>query len=94
MAADLPEAEKRLASSLVKRDAFDLSKTLLAVARREDWPTSSSAWACSAWVFRAIIILMLINGFAVCEMFGQAAGRLAARHRLSGRGHRGRHVVG
>ena len=65
----LPAADKRMAAMLVKRDAFDLAESLA--------PLTGSAFA--QYVFgigvlgmalSSIIILMLINGFVLCEMLG------------------------
>jgi Mn2+/Fe2+ NRAMP family transporter len=66
---DLPQADKRMAAMLVKRDAFDLAKSLS--------PLTGDVF--SQYIFgigvvsmaiSSIIILMLINGFVVCEMLG------------------------
>lgn len=65
----LPIADKRLAAMLVKRDAFNLAQSLS--------PLTGQAFA--HYVFgigvvgmavSSIIVLMLINGFVVCEMQG------------------------
>ncbi len=66
-AAALPEADKRMAAMLVKRDAFNLAESLS--------PLTGDVFG--HYVFgvgvvgmavSSIIILMLINGFVVCEM--------------------------
>jgi Mn2+/Fe2+ NRAMP family transporter len=71
--AALPEADATMAAMLVKRDAFDLAHSLS--------PLTGSVFA--HYVFgigvvgmaiSSIIILMLINGFVVCEMLGFALG--------------------
>lgn len=68
----LPEADKKLAATLVKRDAFDLATSLSPLTGR----------VVARYVFgigvvgmaiSTIIILMLINGFAVCEILGKPA---------------------
>jgi len=65
----LPAADKRLAAMLVRRDAFDLAESLS--------PLTGKFF--SHYIFgigvvgvatSTIIILMLINGFVVCEMIG------------------------
>jgi len=65
----LPTADKRLAAMLVKRDAFNLAQSLS--------PLTGQTFA--HYVFgigvvgmavSSIIVLMLINGFVVCEMQG------------------------
>ncbi len=65
----LPQADRRMAAMLVKRDAFDLAQSLS--------PLTGDVFA--QYIFgigvvsmavSSIIILMLINGFVVCEMLG------------------------
>jgi hypothetical protein len=65
----LPDADKQMAAMLVKRDAFNLAGTLA--------PLMGSGF--SKLVFgigvlgmglSTIIILMLISGFVICEVFG------------------------
>ena len=65
----LPVADKRLAAMLVKRDAFNLAQSLS--------PLTGQGFA--HYVFgigvvgmaiSSIIVLMLINGFVICEMQG------------------------
>ncbi len=65
----LPVAEKRLAAMLVKRDAFDLAKSLQ--------PLTGDLFAnvlfgvgVLAMALSTITILMLISGFVVAEMLG------------------------
>lgn len=68
--AALPEADRVLAATLIKRDAFALASSLQSLAGGK-----SSQWIFGIGVVgmavSSIIILMLINGFAVCEMFGK-----------------------
>ena len=66
----LPEAERRMAAMLVKRDAFDLAASLS--------PLTGDVFAhyvfgigVVSMAISSIIILMLINGFVVCEMIGR-----------------------
>ncbi len=65
----LPEAEKRIASSLVKRNAFGLSKALapLVGEQRANYIFGLGVFGMG---FSTIIILMLINGFVFCEALG------------------------
>ncbi len=67
--AELPAADKRLAATIVKRDAFDLARALEPltgdVVARYVFGLGVLAMAVST-----ITILMLISGFAVCEMLG------------------------
>ena len=65
----LPEADRRMAAMLVKRDAFDLAESLA--------PLTGSIFAqylfgigVVGMAISSIIILMLINGFVVCEILG------------------------
>lgn len=69
---ELPEADRRLAAMLVKRDAFGLANSLA--------PLTGKVYA--HYVFgigvvgmavSSIIILMLINGFVICEMLDKPA---------------------
>jgi len=68
--AALPAAEKKIASSLVRRDAFKLSTALapLLGAERAKLVFGLGVFGMG---FSTIIILMLINGYAVCEALGQ-----------------------
>ncbi|MBT3380444.1 MAG: hypothetical protein HN742_00435 [Lentisphaerae bacterium] len=70
--AALPEADRRLAAMLVKRDAFGLANSLA--------PLTGKVYA--HYVFgigvvgmavSSIIILMLINGFVICEILDKPA---------------------
>lgn len=65
----LPQADKRMAAMLVRRDAFNLANSLS--------PLTGEAVAHYAFGIgvvgmgiSSIIIMMLINGFVFCEMFG------------------------
>ncbi len=73
MIAGLPNAEKRIAASLVKRNAFQLSKSLapLLGERRANLVFGIGVLGMG---FSSIIILMLINGYAFCEMLGKKQG--------------------
>jgi hypothetical protein len=66
----LPRADKVLAAMLVKRDAFSLADSLA--------PLTGGGFAHYVFGFgvvgmavSSIIILMVINGFTICEMFGK-----------------------
>ena len=72
-AADLSVEEKRIALSLVKRDAFQLSSTLEPLLG----PTFANlvfGLGVLGMGFSTIIILMLINGYAFREMSGSPDG--------------------
>ena len=68
----LPEADRRMAAMLVKRDAFDLAESLA--------PLTGNVFAqylfgigVVGMAISSIIILMLINGFVICEILGYAS---------------------
>ncbi|MCA9134627.1 MAG: divalent metal cation transporter, partial [Planctomycetales bacterium] len=65
--AALPEVEKRLAGTLVKRNAFQLAQTLtpLLGATRANWIFGLGVLGMG---FSSIIILMLINGYVYREL--------------------------
>jgi len=70
LAVALSPEERILASGLVKRNAFQLSQSLapLLTEGGARWIFGIGVFAMG---FSTIIILMLINGFAVCEMFNK-----------------------
>ncbi|MEM6470203.1 MAG: divalent metal cation transporter [Planctomycetota bacterium] len=73
IAASLDEGEKRLALSLVKRNAFQLSGTLEPLLG----PTMANlvfGLGVFGMGFSTIVILMLINGYAFRELFNQPKG--------------------
>ncbi|MBK96729.1 MAG: hypothetical protein CMJ79_13610 [Planctomycetaceae bacterium] len=69
----MPLAEKQLASSLVKRNAWQLSSALAPIFGGGDVGKDKASRIFGIGVlgmgFSTIIILMLINGYAFCEMF-------------------------
>lgn len=71
--AALPEADRRMAAMLVKRDNIDLAESLAPltgdVVAQYVFGIGVISMAISS-----IIILMLINGFVVCEMLGVEQG--------------------
>jgi len=64
----LPEADKRLAAMLVKRDAFSLANSLAPLTGRV-YAHYVFGTGVVGMAVSSIIILMLINGFVICEMF-------------------------
>ena len=76
--AAMPMAEKQLASSLVKRNAFQLSSALAPIFGEGDAGKDKASLIFGIGVlgmgFSTIIILMLINGYAFCEMFNVEQG--------------------
>ncbi|MBT3889210.1 MAG: hypothetical protein HN617_05035 [Planctomycetaceae bacterium] len=73
MIAKLPEEEKRIAASLVKRNAFQLSKSLTPLLGERNANLVFGIGVLGMG-FSSIIILMLINGYAFCEMLGKKQG--------------------
>jgi len=69
----LPEPDKKMAAMLVKRDAFDLAQSLAPltgdVIAQKIFGIGVVGMAVSS-----IIILMLINGFVICEVLGLESG--------------------
>jgi Mn2+/Fe2+ NRAMP family transporter len=73
---DLPDADRLLAATLIQRDAFALANTLENLGGRGGAQIIFGIGVVGMAV-SSIIILMLINGFAVCEMAGRPSrGRL------------------
>ncbi|GAA4449146.1 divalent metal cation transporter [Novipirellula rosea] len=70
MVAKLPEDEKRIASALIKRDAFQLSRTL-APLLGDSKAKLVFGLGVFGMGFSTIIILMLINGYAFQELCGR-----------------------
>ena len=68
--AALPAADRQMAAMLIKRDAFDLAESLKPLTGK-----GFSHYVFGAGVvgmaISSIIILMLINGFVVCEVLGK-----------------------
>ena len=73
--AAMPEVEKRLALSLVQRNAFELSQTL-APLLGERLANLVFGLGVFGMGFSTIIILMLINGYAFQEMCDRPGGRV------------------
>jgi hypothetical protein len=65
----LPEADKRMAAMLVKRDAFNLAESL-APLMGHVFSKVIFGIGVLGMGLSTIIILMLISGFVICEMFG------------------------
>ncbi|MEE2676476.1 MAG: divalent metal cation transporter [Planctomycetota bacterium] len=76
--AVMPMGEKQLASSLVKRNAFQLSSALAPIFGEGEAGKDKASLIFGIGVlgmgFSTIIILMLINGYAFCEMFNVEQG--------------------
>lgn len=73
--AKLPQAEKRLAASLVRRNAFSLSKALEPLLG-EEIANLVFGLGVFGMGFSTIIILMMINGFVFREAFGMPENKI------------------
>ncbi|MEZ6129809.1 MAG: divalent metal cation transporter [Planctomycetaceae bacterium] len=73
--AGLPDSEKTVASVLVPRTAFDLSKAIAPLLGERNAQLAFGL-GIFGMGFSTIIILMLINGFAVCELANKPMGGL------------------
>ena len=71
--AALPESEKRIASSLVRRNAQELSQALAPLLGPK-MANLIFGVGVLAMGFSTIVILMLINGYAFCELVGAEQG--------------------
>ena len=70
---ELPPADKRLAAMLVKRDAFDLAASLKPLTGK-GFSHYVFGFGVLGMAVSTIIILMLINGFVICEVFNVPSG--------------------
>ncbi|NOY42591.1 MAG: divalent metal cation transporter [Planctomycetes bacterium] len=68
--ANVPEPDRILAATLIKRDAFALANSLEQFAGKGMAQTVFGIGVVGMAI-SSIVILMLINGFAVCEMAGR-----------------------
>lgn len=71
-AAALPEADKRMAAMLVKRDSFNLANSLAPLIG-QDFANYIFGFGVLAMALSTITILMLISGFTFCEILGLPA---------------------
>ncbi len=69
--AKLPEADKQLAAMLVKRDAFNLAASLETLFGSKAFSHYVFGIGVVGMALSTIIILMTINGHAVCEVLGK-----------------------
>ena len=76
--SEVPDADRRMAAMLVKRDAFNLAASLERLTGRTMSHVVFGIGVLGMAV-STIIILMLINGFVVCEMLGLPARGTAHR---------------
>ena len=69
--ANLPEADKQLAAMLVKRDSFNLAASLESLLGSKAFSHYVFGIGVVGMALSTIIILMTINGHAVCEVLGK-----------------------
>ena len=67
----LPEADRQLAAMLVKRDAFNLAESLESLFESKAFSHYVFGIGVLGMAISTIIILMTINGHAVCEVLGK-----------------------
>ena len=73
LVAASPAQERQIASSLIKRNAFQLSAALSPILG-ETKASYVFGFGIFGMGFSTIIILMLINGYAFCELLGKPQG--------------------
>ena len=71
MLSNIPETEKNLAAMLVKRDAFNLAASLESLLANKTFSHYIFGLGVVGMALSTIIILMTINGHAVCEVLGK-----------------------
>ena len=67
----IPEADKQLAAMLVKRDAFNLAASLESLLENKTFSHYIFGIGVVGMALSTIIILMTINGHAICEVLGK-----------------------
>lgn len=74
--AALPDAEKKIAASMVQRNASQLSQTLAPLFGANGERIAGLVFGVGVFAmgFSTIIILMLINGYVFCEVMGKPEG--------------------
>lgn len=75
IAASLPEADRKMAAMLIKRDAKHLSASLAKLIG-DKFANYVFGFGVLAMALSTITILMLISGFTFCEVFGLPQGGL------------------
>ncbi len=71
MMKSIPKADKQLAAMLVKRDAFNLAASLESLMENKTFSHYIFGIGVVGMALSTIIILMTINGHAVCEVLGK-----------------------
>ena len=67
----IPEPDKKLAAMLVKRDAFNLAASLESLMENKTFSHYIFGIGVVGMALSTIIILMTINGHAICEVLGK-----------------------
>ncbi len=67
----IPEPDKKLAAMLVKRDAFNLAASLESLLENKTFSHYIFGIGVVGMALSTIIILMTINGHAICEVLGK-----------------------
>jgi len=78
MIKELPDADKTMAAMLVKRDAFNLADALAPLTGTV-YSQYVFGFGVMAMAISSIILLMLINGFVICEMINVSSTSSAYR---------------
>lgn len=71
MSSTVPESDKQIAAMLVKRDAFNLAASLESLMENKTFSHYIFGIGVVGMALSTIIILMTINGHAVCEVLGK-----------------------
>ena len=75
----LPSADRKLAYALIKRDAFDLANALEDLFGKGGLTQKIFGIGVLGMSISTIVILMVINGFCVCEMTRRQGDRVVKR---------------
>ena len=75
----LPSADRKLAYALIKRDAFDLANALEDLFGKGGLTQKIFGIGVLGMSISTIVILMVINGFCVCEMTHREGDRVVQR---------------
>ena len=75
----LPSADRKLAYALIKRDAFDLANALEDLFGKGGLTQKIFGIGVLGMAISTIVILMVINGFCVCEMTRRQGDRVVQR---------------
>ena len=71
MSSTIPEPDKQIAAMLVKRDAFNLAASLESLMENKTFSHYIFGIGVVGMALSTIIILMTINGHAICEVLGK-----------------------